>query len=131
MDKRKGFFVKPTLFDNVAPTSELFKDEIFGPVLTVTEFETLEEAISLANNSAYGLACGIWTKNIATMHSMISQINCGIVWCNTLFEEFPGAPAGGFKNSGYGREFGKEAITEYTQIKTMWVSADDSYTDWV
>lgn len=131
MDKKKGFFVKPTLFDNVATDSELFKDEIFGPVLTVTEFSTLDEAISLANNSSYGLACGIWTKNIAIMNNMISQIKCGITWCNTLFAEFPGAPAGGFKNSGYGREFGREAITEYTQIKTTWISADDNYTDWV
>lgn len=131
MDRRKGFFVKPTLFDNVTPDSELFKDEIFGPVLTVTEFDTLEEAISLANNSSYGLACGIWTKNIAIMHSMVSKIKCGITWCNTLFAEFPGAPAGGFKNSGYGREFGREAITEYTQIKTTWISVDDNYTDWV
>lgn len=131
LDREKGFFVKPTLFDNVTPDSELFKDEIFGPVITVTEFDTPEDAISLANNSTYGLACGIWTKNIATMHSMISQIKCGIVWCNTLFAEFPGAPAGGFKNSGYGREFGREAIAEYTQIKTTWVSVDDNYSDWV
>lgn len=131
MDKRKGFFVKPTLFDNVSPDSELFTDEIFGPVLAVTEFDTLDDAVSLANNSTYGLACGIWTKNIATMHSMISKIKCGITWCNTLFAEFPGAPAGGFKNSGYGREFGREAITEYTQIKTTWISADDDYSDWV
>lgn len=127
----KGYFIRPTIFDHVDSKSELFRDEIFGPVLSVTEFETDEEAIELANDSNYGLAAGIWTKDIAKIHSFSSKIKCGIVWCNTLFAEFPGAPAGGYKNSGYGREFGREAITEYTQIKTTWICADDNYTDWV
>lgn len=127
----KGYYVRPTIFDNVSPKSELFTDEIFGPILTVTCFDTIDEAISLANESNYGLACGIWTKDICKMHNTISRIKCGIVWCNTLFAEFPGAPAGGYKNSGYGREYGKEAIAEYTQIKTTWLCADDNYSDWV
>lgn len=127
----KGYYVQPTIFDQVSKHSELFTDEIFGPVLSVTEFETFEEAVSLANESDYGLACGIWTKDIKKMHMAASNIKCGIVWCNTLFAEFPGAPAGGYKNSGYGREFGREAITEYTQVKTTWISSDDDYTEWV
>lgn len=130
-ENSKGYFVKPTIFDNVSPKSELFTDEIFGPVLSVTCFDTIEEAISLANESNYGLACGIWTKDLNKMHNTIAKIKCGIVWCNTLFAEFPGAPAGGYKNSGYGREYGKEAITEYTQIKTTWLCANDNYSDWV
>ena len=127
----KGYFVNPTIFDNINPQSELFIDEIFGPVLTITCFDTIDEAITLANTSNYGLACGIWTKDFSKIHNTMSKINCGIVWCNTLFAEFPGAPAGGYKNSGYGREYGKEAITEYTQLKTTWLCADDNYSDWV
>lgn len=127
----KGYFVKPTIFDDVAPDSELFQDEIFGPVLTVTTFKTEEEAIELANNSKYGLAAGVWTRDIERMHRVTSEIKCGIMQCNTLFSEYPGAPAGGYSNSGYGREFGKEAINEYTQIKTMWVAYSDEYFDWV
>lgn len=127
----RGFYVIPTMFDGVKCDSELFTDEIFGPVLCVTEFETLDEAISLANDSKYGLACGVWTKDICVMHDVASQMKCGIVWCNTLFSEYAGAPAGGYGNSGYGREFGKEAITEYTRVKTSWVSYDDAYWDWV
>lgn len=126
-----GFFVSPTIFDDVSPDSELFTDEVFGPVLTFTVFDEEEEALKLANDSRYGLAASIWTKDIQRMHKFSTSIKCGIMQCNTIFCEFPGAPAGGFKNSGYGREFGKEAITEYTQIKTVWVAYDDGYSDWV
>lgn len=126
-----GFFVSPTIFDDVSPDSELFTDEVFGPILTVTVFDDENEAIKLANDSRYGLAASIWTKDIQRMHKFSALIKCGIMQCNTIFCEFPGAPAGGFKNSGYGREFGKEAITEYTQIKTVWVAYDDEYSDWV
>ena len=126
-----GFFVSPTIFDDVNPDSELFTDEIFGPVLTFTVFDEEDEALKLANDSRYGLAASIWTKDIQRMHKFSTSIKCGIMQCNTIFCEFPGAPAGGFKNSGYGREFGKEAITEYTQIKTVWVAYDDEYSDWV
>lgn len=127
----KGFFVCPTIFDDVSPDSELFTDEVFGPVLTFTVFDDEDEALNLANASDYGLAASIWTKDMCRMHKFAASINCGIMQCNTIFCEFPGAPAGGFKNSGYGREFGKEAITEYTQIKTIWTAYDDGYFDWV
>lgn len=126
-----GYYVCPTIFDNISPNSELFTDEVFGPVLTVTTFEDEKDAIRLANNSEYGLAASVWTKDIDRMHRLAYSIKCGIMQCNTIFCEFPGAPAGGYKNSGYGREFGKEAITEYTQIKTVWVSYSDDYSDWV
>ncbi len=126
-----GFFVSPTIFDDVSSDSELFTDEVFGPVLTFTVFDEEDEALKLANDSKYGLAASIWTKDIRRMHKFSASIKCGIMQCNTIFCEFPGAPAGGFKNSGYGREFGKEAITEYTQIKTVWIAYDDGYSDWV
>ncbi len=128
---KKGYFVQPTFFDEVKPNSELFRDEIFGPVLTFTTFETEEEALKLANDSEYGLAAAVWTRDINKMNRVAAQIKCGIMQCNTLFSEFPGAPAGGYNNSGYGREFGREAITEYTQIKTIWVAYSDDYSDWV
>lgn len=128
---KKGYFVQPTFFDDVKPKSELFRDEIFGPVLSFTSFETEEEALELANDSEYGLAAAVWTRDINRMNKFASKIKCGIMQCNTLFSEFPGAPAGGYNNSGYGREFGREAITEYTQIKTIWVAYSDDYSDWV
>ena len=127
----KGFYLAPTIFDNVSPKSELFREEIFGPVLTITSFDTIEEAIELANDSSYGLAAGVWTKDIATIHLIANSLKSGIIWGNTLFSEFPGAPAGGYKNSGFGREYGREAIHEYTQVKTVWISLNDEYTDWV
>ena len=126
----KGFFLTPTIFDNVSSDSELFSDEIFGPVLTVSSFSTIDEAIQLANKSDYGLAAGIWTKDLASMHRIADALEDGIIWGNTLFSEFPGAPAGGYKNSGYGREYGIEAINEYTQLKTVWISLEDEYHDW-
>jgi acyl-CoA reductase-like NAD-dependent aldehyde dehydrogenase len=126
----RGFFLSPTVFDNILPENELFQDELFGPVLTFTEFDTEDDAVALANNSDYGLAAGLWTSNVQRMHLLAKRIKCGIIWGNTLFAEFPGSPAGGFKNSGFGREFGKESIAEYTQQKTTWVSLDDGFFEW-
>ena len=126
----KGYYLTPTIFDNVSSDNELFLDEVFGPVLTVSTFSSVDDAITLANKSNYGLAAGVWTKDLATMHKIANALEDGIIWGNTLFSEFPGAPAGGSKNSGYGREYGKEAINEYTQIKTVWISLDDNYSDW-
>lgn len=127
----KGFFVAPTIFDEVSPSSEIFTDEIFGPVLGFTSFGSEDEAVELANQSSYGLAAGVWTKDVARMHRVASAIRVGIVWGNTLFSEHPGAPAGGVGQSGYGREFGLGAIEEYTQSKTVWVDLSGEYFDWV
>jgi acyl-CoA reductase-like NAD-dependent aldehyde dehydrogenase len=121
-----GFYYAPTILTDVAPTSELAREEVFGPVLTVTAFDDEEEAVALANQTPYGLAGGVWTSNVARAHRMAAKVRAGTFWINGYKTISVMSPFGGFGRSGYGRSSGKEALLSYTRTKSVWVeTADD------
>jgi aldehyde dehydrogenase (NAD+) len=117
----KGYFVEATVFDRVMPEMTIAREEIFGPVLAVLAFDDLEEAIALANQSVYGLAAGIWTRDISKAHQVARAIKAGTVWINTYNLYDSAAPFGGYKASGFGRDLGREALDGYLETKTVWV----------
>jgi aldehyde dehydrogenase (NAD+) len=119
-----GRFAGPTIFDQVAPGSRLFTEEVFGPVLAVTCFESEQEAIDLANDVPFGLAAGVWTRDIARGHRVARRVQAGTVWVNTYRNTVPQSPFGGYKASGLGRESGFEGIREYLQMKSVWIDLD-------
>jgi acyl-CoA reductase-like NAD-dependent aldehyde dehydrogenase len=109
----KGFWFPPTIFTNVASSNTIARDEIFGPVLSVLTFRTPSEAIAKANNSAYGLSAGIWTEKASRMLAVADELRAGVVWANTFNKFDPASPFGGFKESGYGREGGRQGLAAY------------------
>ncbi len=117
-----GYFVAPTVFSGVSPTMTIAREEIFGPVLSVIPFDDIEEAASIANASEYGLAAGIWTRDIGKAHGLASRLKAGTVWINTYNRFDAAAPYGGVKQSGFGRENGRAVLDEVTQLKTVWVA---------
>jgi acyl-CoA reductase-like NAD-dependent aldehyde dehydrogenase len=117
----KGYFVEATVFDGTAPGMRIVDEEIFGPVLAVLTFDDLEEGIQLANQTMYGLAAGIWTKDIQKAHRVANEIKAGTVWINTYNFYDPAAPFGGYKASGFGRELGREGLDGYLETKSVWV----------
>ena len=117
----KGYFVEATVFDGVKPEMTIAREEIFGPVLAVLAFDDLEEGIRLANQSMYGLAAGIWTRDISKAHQVARAIKAGTVWVNTYNVYDSAAPFGGYKASGFGRDLGREALDGYLETKTVWV----------
>ncbi len=119
-----GNFVLPTVFDRVRPEMRIAREEIFGPVLSTLEFSDPEEAIALANASPYGLAAGIWTRDVARAHRAARALKAGTVWVNTYNRYDPALPFGGYKLSGYGRELGAAALDYYTQVKTVWMDLE-------
>jgi acyl-CoA reductase-like NAD-dependent aldehyde dehydrogenase len=117
----KGYFVQPTVFADVTPDMSIAREEVFGPVLATIEFADLDEAISRANESEYGLAAGIWTRDIKKAHYVARRLQAGTVWVNTYNVYDTAVPFGGYKQSGYGREMGMHALEHYTQVKSVWV----------
>ena len=117
----KGYFVQPTVFADVKPEMTIAREEIFGPVLAAIEFADLDEAIARANDTQYGLAAGVWTRDIKKAHYVARKLQAGTVWINTYNVYDTAAPFGGYKHSGFGRELGAHALEHYTQIKTVWV----------
>ena len=117
----KGFFVEATVFDGVQPEMTIAREEIFGPVLAVLTFDDYEHGVKLANQTIYGLAAGIWTKDIQKAHRAAKAIRAGTVWINSYNFYDSGAPFGGFKASGFGRDLGREALDGYLETKTVWV----------
>lgn len=115
----KGCFVAPTIVDNVSQKHDIFNEEVFGPVLTVTRFKDASEAIQVANSVKYGLAASIWSKNIDTTLDVASELQAGTVWINTTIDGSPQLPGGGVKESGFGREMGQVGFDEFTEIKTI------------
>lgn len=124
-----GWFFQPTVFDNIKNDMYLAQEEVFGPVLGVLTFREEEELVSLANETRFGLAAGIWTNNIKRAHRIAREIEAGTVWINTYRALNYASPFGGYKQSGYGRELGFEAIREFTQLKSVWVDLSDSVPD--
>jgi aldehyde dehydrogenase (NAD+) len=117
----KGYFYAPTVFDNVTPEMTIAREEIFGPVLATIEFADLDEAIARANDTQYGLAAAVWTRDVKKAHYVARRLQAGTVWINTYNVYDTAAPFGGYKASGFGREMSAHALEHYTQVKSVWV----------
>ena len=117
----KGYFMQPTVFADVTPGMTIAREEIFGPVLAALDFADVDEAIARANDSMYGLAAGVWTRDVKKAHYVASKLKAGTVWVNTYNVYDTAAPFGGYKQSGFGREMGAHALEYYTQLKTVWI----------
>jgi acyl-CoA reductase-like NAD-dependent aldehyde dehydrogenase len=117
-----GFFVEPTVFDAVSEKMTIAREEIFGPVLSVIPFDGLEEAARIADATEFGLAAGVWTKDIGRAHALASRLRAGTVWINTYNLFDAASPYGGYKQSGFGRENGAEVLRDLTQTKSVWVA---------
>lgn len=114
-----GYFFKPTLFTNVSQSHRIAREEIFGPVLSVLTFRTPEEAVEKANNTAYGLSAGIWTEKGSRILWMAEQMRAGVVWANTFNRFDPASPFGGYRESGYGREGGRQGLAPYVELEPV------------
>ncbi|NYT23460.1 aldehyde dehydrogenase [Alcaligenaceae bacterium] len=121
-----GQFVEPTIFTDVTTDMRIAREEVFGPVLSIIGFEDEEEAIQIANDTIYGLAAGVWTKDMGRAFRVSSAVKAGTVWVNTYRAVSYMMPFGGMKHSGIGRESGIEAINEYLETKSTWISYSDA-----
>jgi len=117
-----GYYVEATVLDGVAPAMRVFREEIFGPVLTVTAFRDADEALRLANDSVYGLAAAIWTADMNVAHRFSNALRGGTVWVNSYDRSSLATPFGGFKQSGFGRDRSPHAIDKYVDLKTIWTA---------
>jgi len=124
-----GWFVEPTIYTGVNNQMRIAQEEVFGPVLSIIPFRDDEEAIEIANDVVYGLASGVWTSSIERAIEIPKRINAGTVWVNTYRAVSYMAPFGGYKRSGLGRESGQDAIYEYMQTKTVWISTASDVPD--
>ncbi|MFI5393972.1 MAG: aldehyde dehydrogenase family protein [Candidatus Binatia bacterium] len=118
----KGYFVKPTVFTDVKPDMKVVRDEIFGPVVCAIPFRDPGEIAAAANDTTYGLAAAVWTRDLRKAHRMAESLKAGTVWINCYNVFDAASPFGGYKHSGFGREMGKAALELYTQIKSVWVN---------
>ncbi len=126
----QGYYIAPTIFVDVHPDMVIAQDEIFGPVTTMIPFKSEEEAITIANNSQFGLGSAVWTRDVARAHRVSHQIEAGIVWINDHHRIDPAMPWGGFKDSSIGREVGLQAYRAYSQTQTVLVKLSDEPFDW-
>jgi acyl-CoA reductase-like NAD-dependent aldehyde dehydrogenase len=115
-----GYFVEPTLFTATDDSLKIAREEIFGPVLVALPYESLEEVAARANDTDYGLAAGVWTNSLSNAHRLAALLKAGSVYVNCWGETDPGAPFGGYKASGVGREHGREGLEAYLETKTVW-----------
>ncbi|MFT3816704.1 MAG: aldehyde dehydrogenase [Rubrivivax sp.] len=117
-----GFFVEPTIFTDVKPGMRIAQEEIFGPVLSIISFDSEDEAIAIGNDTAFGLAAGIWTRDVARAMRVSKAVKAGIVWVNTYRSVAAQAPVGGFKQSGYGRERGEAGLLEFLSTRNVMIN---------
>lgn len=129
-DGLEGYFTRPAFFTDVHPEMRISQEEIFGPVLTITPFDTEDEAISLANHTQFGLAGSVWTESLRRAERVSARIPVGIVWINTVHTLHPGSPYGGYRDSGVGVEMGLEAVSQFTKIKSIWTATDTWRSPW-
>jgi acyl-CoA reductase-like NAD-dependent aldehyde dehydrogenase len=124
-----GFFYAPTILEEAGASSFIMQNEVFGPVLCVTPFDTEDEVVALANNTQFGLAAGVWTNNIRRGHVMARRLRAGTVWLNTYRAMAFNSPFGGMKSSGLGRLNGQEAIQNFLQTKSVWCELSEDVQD--
>ncbi len=120
----RGYFIEPTVFDDVKDDMKIAREEIFGPVMSIIRFKDINDAIQRGNRTPYGLAAAIWTRDLAKAHRLASMLRAGTVWINCYDVFDAAAPFGGYKMSGIGRELGKYALANYTEVKTVTVALD-------
>ena len=120
----RGYYVAPTVFADVQDDMQIAREEIFGPVISALPFDTLDEVIVRANDSAYGLGSGVWSQNVNTIHKVAKGLRTGTVWANCYQVMDPAIPFGGYKMSGFGRESGVEHMQEYLQTKAVVLKLD-------
>jgi acyl-CoA reductase-like NAD-dependent aldehyde dehydrogenase len=116
---QRGNYFLPTIFTGVQPAMKIAREEIFGPVVSIFKFSSLEEVVSMANDTHYGLAAGIWTQNLSLAHRIASLLEAGTVYINTYNEFYQQVPFGGQKRSGLGFEYGVDSVKQYTQLKNV------------
>jgi acyl-CoA reductase-like NAD-dependent aldehyde dehydrogenase len=121
-DYDRGFFFQPTVFGEVDNSMKIAQEEIFGPVLTILRYDGVDEAVRISNDSIYGLAAGVWSRDIPRALEVVRRLDAGTVWVNDWHLISPAAPFGGFKQSGVGREHGVWGLQNYLQIKTVHVN---------
>jgi aldehyde dehydrogenase (NAD+) len=116
---KRGYFIEPTIFDDVQDDMKIAREEIFGPVMSILRFDDIDEALGRANRTAYGLAAAVWTRDMSKAHRIASGLKAGTVWVNCYDVIDTAAPFGGYKMSGLGRELGEYALANYTEVKTV------------
>jgi aldehyde dehydrogenase (NAD+) len=120
-DLSAGYFVEPTVFVDVEEEMRVAREEIFGPVACVMPFDTFEDVVQRSNDTSFGLAAGVWTRDVGKAHRFASAMQAGSVWVNSMLLFDPAVPFGGYKMSGYGREMGEAALEEYLNTKSIWI----------
>jgi len=125
----QGLFYKPTILHRAPAASHIMNEEVFGPVLALTPFRDDEEALRLANATRFGLAAGLWTRDVRRAHTMARRLQAGTVWINTYRALTFNSPFGGYKMSGLGRANGMESIEQYLQTKSVWCELSDEVQD--
>jgi betaine-aldehyde dehydrogenase len=127
---QKGYFVEPTIFYDVKNSARIAREEIFGPVMSVIPFDREEDALRIANDTPYGLAAAVWSRDIFKCMRMVKRLQAGIVWVNHMQPTYVEAPWGGYKMSGIGRELGPWGAEEYLQVKQVHINLNETPIGW-